>query len=74
MTRVVVIDDETGERRELQGSRVVLLVGEGDELEMVQCGDAQDSEVTCDMLIDAHEKAQEPAPLSSTVPPRIALH
>lgn len=59
MIRVVTIDDETGERVELDGSAVVVLVSDGDSMQMMQAGEAQDSEVACEVVEEARRKLHE---------------
>jgi hypothetical protein len=62
MIRVIAIDDETGTQVELEGSRVVLLVGDGNHADMVTAGDAKDDGITCEMLVEAHEKVHAATP------------
>lgn len=59
MIRVIAIDDETGERVELEGDRVLILVGDGAEQQMVHAGGARKVEVACEMARQADEKLRD---------------
>jgi phosphoribosylamine-glycine ligase len=74
MIRVVAIDEETGERLELEGSRVVVLVGDGDSMTLAQVK-ANDAAVAM-MLSDAMDQVvEDECPLDASPAPRHAtLH